>query len=93
MPGASEHNLNFKTDGAESRSNNLSRGIVRRWPTRPQNNCRLAGSWYESGGEPFVAMVQPADLRGGDDWGLRRGWMGRERGQSLSSDIFVWARW
>ena len=25
----------------------------------------VSGSWYESGGEPFVAMVQPADLEFG----------------------------
>ena len=53
----------------------------------------VSGSWYESGGEPFVAMIQIADLPDGHDSSDPAWRDGRGSGQSLLSARCVLVRW
>ena len=59
--------LSLKTEGAESRSNNLCYKDLRRWQTGCKGDHRSAAAGNESGGELFVAMMQAADLPDSDD--------------------------
>jgi hypothetical protein len=75
--------LNFRTDDPESRSNNL---WIQRSSDDSVSGCRggpsVSGIWYESGGEPFVAMMQTADLPDGDD-ASDPAWLDRARVRAI----------